>query len=370
MLKSKDTKVVVVLPCLNEEANLKVTCQSLGFGVKSNSVASESYLVIVDNGSSDRTLEIADAIKRESFPDTVIIVHESERGYVPPRHRGVLTARELAAHRNWLQDEVIVLQADADTIYFDNYISLMRKAALESGDNCLLEGYTAYPPNFQKQFWDYIKLISDVDRRFEVAFTDSSIDFILDDKVCGYWLPDYFQWGGLRREYTPSGDEIHAETTRMYITAFKSGCKLIRVDDALGYHSVRRIFENPLQDFVTAGYPREKTWKAQFSTYMTLQQFLHRAALAPQPIEIKQLIEMRERHLLALFVILPLHILNTIGQSTQHEGLAHINSVIKSGLPIRSLEDVRRSPGKLLMDVLLFSDNIELATLSKLIGLL
>src|SRR6267378_1266299 len=109
--------VVLVMPCLNEEQNLEATCASLGFGSGTKSLPQGTVLIIMDNGSSDSTLSIAEKIKRSSKPDAVLVGQELERGYVPVRHRGNLIADELARSARLPADTVLILQVDADCHY-------------------------------------------------------------------------------------------------------------------------------------------------------------------------------------------------------------------------------------------------------------
>ena len=55
----------------------------------------DARLVLVDNGSTDNTLDVADQIKAESADCSVVIGSETERGYVPARAYGVIVASEL-----------------------------------------------------------------------------------------------------------------------------------------------------------------------------------------------------------------------------------------------------------------------------------
>src|SRR5262245_31282857 len=114
-----DIRVVLVIPCLNEEENLANTCASLGFGTGKDVSPLGVVLFLIDNGSSDSTIAIAEQLKLNSRENTVFVGHESERGFVPPRHRGNLMAKELAHSMNWNLEDILILQADADTHYAD-----------------------------------------------------------------------------------------------------------------------------------------------------------------------------------------------------------------------------------------------------------
>src|SRR4051812_31254080 len=90
-----DIHVAIVLPYLNEQENLASTCRSLGFGTGVDSTPRGVTLFLIDNGSTDDSAGIAEGVKNASLEGSVIIGHESERGYVPPRHCGNMMAQTL-----------------------------------------------------------------------------------------------------------------------------------------------------------------------------------------------------------------------------------------------------------------------------------
>jgi glycosyltransferase involved in cell wall biosynthesis len=130
--------VAIVLPCLDEESTFLETCRSLGFAAAGIGQQTGVHLIIVDNGSTDRTLEIVEFIDAHSMPGSVCVVEESERGFVPPRHTGTQRARYLAEAAGW--SDVLIVQTDADTAYTEGYVGRLRAAAAAAGRNALLEG--------------------------------------------------------------------------------------------------------------------------------------------------------------------------------------------------------------------------------------
>src|ERR1051325_4161262 len=85
--------VAIALPFLNEQTLLGTTCRSLGFGTGVTSTPEKTTLVLIDNGSIDDSLRVAEEVRRMSLKDSVMIGKEAERGYVPARDRGALLAR-------------------------------------------------------------------------------------------------------------------------------------------------------------------------------------------------------------------------------------------------------------------------------------
>jgi glycosyltransferase involved in cell wall biosynthesis len=106
-------KVSVVMPVLNEEEFLEQTLKTLRA-----QTFTDYELIVVDNGSTDRSQEIA-----ARFADRVIV--EPRRGYDLALHRGISEAR----------GEFIV-QADADTLYGPHWLALIVHALEAQGVVC------------------------------------------------------------------------------------------------------------------------------------------------------------------------------------------------------------------------------------------
>ncbi|MCS7240704.1 MAG: glycosyltransferase family 2 protein [Candidatus Bipolaricaulota bacterium] len=106
-------KVSVVMPVLNEEEFLEQTLKTI------RAQTFKDYeLIVVDNGSTDRSREIA-----ARFADRVLV--EPQRGYDLALHRGISEA----------QGELIV-QADADTLYPPHWLARMVQAFEGKGVVC------------------------------------------------------------------------------------------------------------------------------------------------------------------------------------------------------------------------------------------
>jgi len=190
---------IVVIPCLNEEASLEKTCESLGFCHGSHGVADDTLLVLVDNGSTDRTISVMERVVDHSLAGQVHILHESEQGYVPPRHRGALFARDVARARRVGEEQVLIVQADADTAYGPLYVNALAETAADLGLGVLLEGLRETPLDFAGAHPGFVMLCGRTDADIAAAFVAPEIDVIVDDKACAFALADYFAWGGLRR---------------------------------------------------------------------------------------------------------------------------------------------------------------------------
>lgn len=350
--------VIVVIPCLNEQTTLLNTCLSLGFGTSFNKEKDDRYLILVDNGSTDDTIVVAEHVRGSSPAGRVFVIAESERGYVPPRHSGNIFAKVLAESYGWADTKVVILQADADTIYNDHYVETMRTASIEQGEGILLQGYSEYRPDFLHDFPNYAEICHFVDKNFEKITTTDINDFIVDDKVCAYRLSDYFQWGGHQREHNIQGEEIHAETTRLYLRAASQNAHMYKVDNAIAYHSVRNLLKNPLLEIASAGFPREQSWMKKWrDTFQTLEgtSIYHLDSDRP---ETKTAIMLRLQNTIALFLLLPFHVTNTVGR--QPDGiLASMINKFGFYLPRRKLIELSDNPGKFLEDVFQICDRLD-----------
>ena len=338
----------VVMPCLNEQQILAHSCASLGFGAGRTPPAN-SFLVIVDNDSSDGTREVAASIKAQSPPGCVIVVSEPEKGHVPARQRGTITAQMTARERGIARTNTLILQVDADTHYSENYVNEIANASAGTKAAILFKARTDYPPHFLSAHAEYVSLCNEVDAEFEHLLSDHPADVIVDDMACAYRLSDYLAWGGHMREFDEVGDEILSETTRLFLRAKAAGCEALLIEDGLALHSTRRIAEHPAMDFATAGFPRERTW--QQSWQLESKPIDSMKMLAPKvnhPL-LEKAKTWRRTHVLGLFGILPLHVARTLGIASTLERELWAGKV---RLPARVRDDIANRPAILLQDAL------------------
>jgi glycosyltransferase involved in cell wall biosynthesis len=114
---SADIRISVVLPCLNEEGAVGQVVDDAWKGIESTGLVGE--VVVVDNGSTDRSEEIA-------TEHGARVVHEERRGYGSAYLRGLAEAR----------GDYIVM-ADADGTYpLTDLREFVRK--LDAGDDMVL----------------------------------------------------------------------------------------------------------------------------------------------------------------------------------------------------------------------------------------
>ena len=341
----------VVMPCLNEAEFVGAAVASL-VGAAGGG-APEARVVIVDNGSTDGTLAVLDRMRADA-PETITVVHEPIRGFVPPRRRGVVAVAQLAREAGIDQRDVLVLQADADTVYRPGYVAAMNAAAV-GAEGAMIEGACRRPPGFECEHPGYVAAERLVDAAVEPFEASDADDVVVDDKVCAYRLSDYVRWGGLFEEFTRLGDKVHAETTRMFIRArLSEGAPKLRVNPAGAMPSRRRTIEDPRYQFSTIGFPRESSWAAAQSRRwprVDVDAFARSVLLGRED----EAVRLRIAHLLALFRVLPALVLRAAGKRADLLEQEDVVSALGL-LPTRSASEVAASPATAVMDALLLVD--------------
>ncbi len=344
----------VVVPCLDEAATLPQTCKSLGFSVETT-VPNNSTLVLVDNGSTDGTFEFIKRLQKDLPAGSIIIVNEPERGYVPPRSRGNEVAAEYAASCGISEEDVLIIQADADTYYHSGYVDAMRGDGQAAGLGTLLNGCIAWPPNFCATNPVFLELCQEVDQEFDALLAGLPSDVIIDDKVCAYRLADYRAWGGHQREWDSIGEEIHAETTRLFLRGRAKNAQRRLCDAALAWHSPRRLISEPAMSFATAGFPRtpqfQTRWLQSYTGPNTLNTFSARHSRS----QIALAIAARRAHLLGLFGLLPIIVARTLGEPLAKTEDSALLSAFDA-IPFRDRKTLLERPGVFLNDVFFHID--------------
>ncbi len=140
-------KLAIQIPCYNEEETLPQTLNDLP---RPDQIAGidEIVIVIIDDGCSDRTVEIARAWGHEHHYPMVIARHTRNRGLAAAFKTGLNTCLAL--------DADIIVNTDADNQYPGQYIpNLVQPILLRQADLVIADRQTDQIPHFsplKKQF--------------------------------------------------------------------------------------------------------------------------------------------------------------------------------------------------------------------------
>jgi glycosyltransferase involved in cell wall biosynthesis len=118
------SSVSIVVPCFNEEPNVAAVVEDARRAAEQNAVWHE--IIVVDDGSSDHTREVAEAIAARD-PNVRVVVHERNRGYGAAVRSGIAASRW-----EW------VLLTDGD-LQFD--LSELPRLVARTADAELVAGY-------------------------------------------------------------------------------------------------------------------------------------------------------------------------------------------------------------------------------------
>jgi hypothetical protein len=295
-------------------------------------------------------------VLRQSPQNTVAIVKVAERGYVPARRAGNQFLINSIASGPDPGRPVFVIQVDADTEYASDYIESMRKAITGAAPNTMVEGCIQPPATFVKENSSF-QLLSDLtDRSVSNLLVDESDDVIIDDKVSGYLLADYVRWGGHRREFTQAGEEIHAETSRLFIAGKASGSKKRRVDEAIAYPSRRKTLDDPVGEFSTIGFPCDRR---QRSGRFGIPRLLCRHAGDIVTIDrnsLFRIVRIRQSFLITLFGILPFLVSRSL-DTERHSAIHPVLVELLKTAPILSLTELQLKPGMCIAYAILFLES-------------
>lgn len=339
----------VVIPCFNEGENIIATANSLGFGKDKNATSSNMSLILVDNNSADNTVFFLNNIKANSPNNSVFILSETRQGVVYARHSGNILALEISGNKGWNIDNVLIIQADADTTYSCDYVQIVQNIAEVTDENSLLEARVGYDVKFAAEYDWYVDMCKLIDDKLSNVFPKNlTSDIIVDDKVASYKLSAYMLWGGHKKECDSLGHEIYAETTRLFISAQAHQAKKVMLEEAIAFHSSRKVIDMPCVIFATAGFPREISYTREIA--QRFERINNLMDLARKPVLLNKLISLRRMHLLALFSMLPIH----VGRVTNNIPYIENNIMLDfcfQYLPARTIADLKDNSGYFLLDV-------------------
>ncbi|RDI92548.1 glycosyl transferase [Thermosipho africanus Ob7] len=163
-------KISIIVPVLNEEKILENTLKS---------IINQSYknfeLIVVDNGSTDRSVEIA-----SKYTNNVLF--ESKKGSIHAMSKGF---------KNATGD--ILVTCDADSIYPENYLEKIVKSFMRDSKVCAVYGpFSLIEENKFKNFFTILTyiLLDFLSRLFTKTYIVGAANFAIKkeayEKVGGY----------------------------------------------------------------------------------------------------------------------------------------------------------------------------------------
>ena len=140
-------KLAIQIPCYNEEETLPQTLNDLPRPEQINGV-DEIVIVIIDDGCSDRTVEVAREWSKQNHYPLAIAHHTRNRGLAAAFQTGLNTCLSLEAD--------IIVNTDADNQYPGQYIpALVQPIVLKQADMVIADRQTDLIAHFspiKKQF--------------------------------------------------------------------------------------------------------------------------------------------------------------------------------------------------------------------------
>jgi len=135
--------ITVIIPTLNRDQFLQKCLISL---IRQNHPQDEYEILVIDNGSTDRTKQITEDIIQQNPDHHIRYIYEPEPGLLSGRHRGALEAK----------GDILVF-VDDDIEADPNWLSAIHEAfqdpsvQLVGGRN--LPKYESIPPEWLEYFW-------------------------------------------------------------------------------------------------------------------------------------------------------------------------------------------------------------------------
>lgn len=325
------------MPCLNEENALAATCKSLGFGIGVSRDV-EGVLIIVDNGSADRTLQIAQGIQRNSPANSVLLVSEPEKGFVPARMRGANEVVKQAKLLGLQLSRTILLQVDADAQYSPDYVSGFVAEASRLGEGHLFEAESVLPECLTPSEHDLMRLLHETDSKYldSLDLKVATADCVVDDKMVGFILSDWVAFGGIVRDWVNGKEMVYCGTSRFWLRLLAKGFTRVLVENSRCAHSVRKMSEGADIFAATGGWPRGSNWKhrwrQRFPEPLSASDFI----AAQGTLVYEATLECRQAHLEAMFRCTPNVLLSHIaGQKEINPALILIEGFDSAGLDLR-----------------------------------
>ncbi|PTS91701.1 glycosyl transferase family 2 [Pedobacter sp. HMWF019] len=155
-ISGPDPEISIVIPAYNEEESIVSTLASLC----SNRINLPIEIIVVNNNSQDNTESLISACG-------VICVNETQQGITFARNTGLLHAKGK-----------YILNADADTIYPENWIDLMTSPLINSSDVAITYGrFSLIPTEGTKRIvYFFYEYLTELSRSYNKKFKDEAVN--------------------------------------------------------------------------------------------------------------------------------------------------------------------------------------------------
>jgi glycosyltransferase involved in cell wall biosynthesis len=264
------TGVSVVIPAFNEEYLLPQTLDNLAqqLNVEYDGTPMFSLrIIVVDNGSTDRTVETVKNFAQSVNDAEVILLHEHTKGFVQARMRGM----SWAVAQEDPRAAAYLISSDADTTYPVDWISIVI-AQLQS----LRADVASCPSYYPDSLWENVPRL--VDRYLSevgtINFGPTTIqrlglagqtflftvtlyeNFVrsLAGAGCGMRRGAYIRSGGFVREFLEGGQEDYEEGFRLQYKFDRIGARTVFLRNAPIYQSPRRLLQATTVPFSRGSY--------------------------------------------------------------------------------------------------------------------
>jgi dolichol-phosphate mannosyltransferase len=230
-------RLFVFLPAYNEEACLPPLLASFMKLFEKFPADADPLIVVVDDGSADRTADVVRKAKRKGLP-IELVQHEQNKGLGEAIKSGLKRVAELST-----SDDDVAICMDADNTHPPKYVLPMMRKMRESGADIVIA--SRYQRGSQQHGVPLHREMMSLGARF--LFQAYLAIPGVRDYTCGYRA---YRLGIIRRSLDHYGDEIitragFACTDQLLVNMACLGAKMAEVPFVLRYD--RKVGDSKLQ---------------------------------------------------------------------------------------------------------------------------
>lgn len=255
-------QLTIIIPAYNEEENISTTLKSLvnQFDQEGNPLDKNCYqIVVVDNGSSDKTANIVKNLQKTSAKPKIHLIRESTKGVVAAR----ITGYNFVIKNQKITSELLA-SGDADITFHPKWVYEILKtfekegADVISNAGCFQHDFWIKVPNLAQRYLDEVGTIffnpETIDwlnvKGKKFLFTEQIFwDFVrpVTDGCFAIRKEAYIKAGGYTREFLDEQktQEVYGEGWRLVFKLERMNTKIIYLNKAPYSSSPRRLLEEP-----------------------------------------------------------------------------------------------------------------------------